>query len=233
MPKGYKFGTTEWSAGVKIAFAGGSHLCQTLRRVAQLRGLDVVASAADLFFVAEDVLDHGDLVRPHAIFEQLLMDVQEPVVLVSQVPPGTTRRWAAEHSHRVYYQVDTIIMRSALTRAYAPEQLVVGCAYPKEPLPLAYQEYLMAFKCPVWQVSYETAELAKCAINYVLAKQIEAANDIAAAARNVGADYHHVEVILRTDARIGPRAYLRPGKTNQHLDRDVATVRRLQVRSGD
>lgn len=212
---------------MKFSFVGTSHLAKTLRRAAALRGLDVVPSGADLFFVAEDVLDHSDTSLVHVLFEQLLLDVSVPIVLVSQVPPGTTRKWAGDQTHRVFYQVDTLRLKDALHRAVYPEQIVIGCADPTIPLPLAYQEYLMAFDCPVLQMSYESAEVAKCGINYVLAKQIEAANHIADAAYVTGADYDDVERVLRNDSRIGPDAYLKPGQPNQHLNRDVNTIRHL------
>lgn len=203
-----------------------------MSRAAEMRGFRIVDFRGDIVFAAEDVLDHADLVTAHLLFEGALdptasMNRDRPIVLVSQVPPGTTRKWAGDQSHRVFYQVDTIIMKSALERAYAPEQIIVGCADPAVPLPLVYQEYLLAFNCPVLQMKYESAEVAKCGINYMLAAQIVAANDVAAAAYVTGADYDDVERALRNDARIGPKAYLRPGHTNQHLSRDVDTVRRL------
>lgn len=73
-------------------------------------------------------------------------------------------------------------------------------------------------------MSYESAEMAKCAINYMLAEQVRAARDLSTAALVCGADYEDVRRAMHNDARIGQHAYLRPGRTNQHLQRDVDTV---------
>lgn len=211
-----------------IIYVGGqSHLAQTIAAAARMRGFDVGTGTnafAALSFAAEDVLDHEDLKAARAVFDGCFGETSQPVVLVSQVPPGTTRKWAGGRSAEVFYQVDTIIMRNALPRVYAPQQIIVGCADPNIPLPLVYQEYVMAHDCPVLQMSYESAEMVKCSINYMLAKQIEAANELAAACEKVGAIYDDVRAALHNDARIGQYAYLRPGKTNQHLDRDIKTL---------
>lgn len=211
---------------ISIDVFGRTHLAQTLMTAAAMRGIDAYDfhNGGDLKFAAADVEDHADLAAAEGAFRQAMSISDVPVILASQVPPGTTRAWAGEDAPRVFCQVDTIIMREALPRAYAPEQFIVGSVDPEAPLPLAYQEYLMAFGCPWLQTSYESAELAKCAINYVLAKQIEAANDLAAAAKVCGAHYTDVAAIMHGDARIGRKAYLRPGRTNQHLDRDIRTV---------
>jgi UDPglucose 6-dehydrogenase len=215
-----------------VCIHGEGHLADTLRAAARRRGFDLgelFGFVGCLTFAVEDVRDHADLAGAHACFDAAVRGRSAPdvpVVLVSQVPPGTTREWAAGRPN-VFYQVDTVIVNRAVARAYAPEQFIVGCSDPSAPLPLAYQEYLAVHDCPVLQMSYESAEVAKLAINYVLSKQIEAACDLAAVSAAVGADYADVERALRNDARIGPHAYLRPGRTNQHLQRDVDTVCKL------
>lgn len=212
-----------------VIFNQAHHVGETLARAAKMRGFklaDNFGDESDLIFVTCDVEDHAHLGDAKATFDAISYGATAPVVHVSQVPPGTTRAWAGSRKG-VFYQADTIIMDRALARAYAPEQFIIGCVDPAAPLPLAYQEYLMAHDCPILRVSYESAEMAKCAINYMLAKQIEAANELAAACEKVGASYEDVRQALHNDARIGKRAYLRPGKPNQHLSRDVDTINRL------
>lgn len=213
-----------------IDVRGDSHLAETTRAAAQLHGFHIWTmeedGEIDLTFAAQDVEDHADLSAAKDEFDYAAAYTpaqRGPLVLLSQVPPGTTRAWAAGRE-QVYYQVDTIIMQHAVARMATPARFIVGAADPSAPLPIAYQAYLAAHQCPVFVMSYESAELAKCAINYVLSEQIRAARDLAAAAERVGADYEDVRVALHSDARIGPRAYLRPGHVNQHLKRDVATI---------
>lgn len=228
---------------MKILICGDSYLAEALARGASVafgtnaaiyrqRSLtrnDLDPMDVDLTFAAVDVLDHFALDEAHAFFSILAvrsLEKRGPLILVSQVPPGTTRKWAGTYK-QIYYQADTLIMKQAVARAASPEQFIIGCAEPDSWLPLAYQQYLLAHGCPVRQMSYESAELAKLGINCVLAKQISTARILETAASAVGADYNDVRKALHGDARIGPGAYLHPGELNQHLARDVITVDRL------
>ena len=96
-------------------------------------------------------------------------------------------------------------------------------------MPRLYACYLRAFDCPIIRMSYESAELSKLAVNYLLAAQIEAANVLDAVARKVGADWNEMMPGLRLDARIGPRAYIKPGIVGGHLPRDIRTIERLRT----
>ena len=222
-----------------IEVLGESHLAQTLKRAATIRGFTVNPHeygehyGPDLTFVAEDVYEHNDagLSAANGIANTAVImasddDKEVPVVVLSQVPPGWMRSYG-ETRENVFYQVDTIIMNSAIERMVHPEQIIVGCLEPSKPLPLAYQEYLLAFECPVLKMSYESAELAKLAINYFLTAQITTTNILAGVAEKIGADWNDVARALHNDKRIGKYAYLRPGKANQHLNRDVTTIRVL------
>jgi len=205
---------------------GEGHLADVLRCELELwAGYSEDGLGQDVLgFVAEDITDHEPAQLGAALraFERARAH-HRTVVVLSQVPPGWMRS-VVKNRAWAYYQVDTIIVRSAVERMMRPEQIIVGCADPSAPLSLEYQSYLALHSCPVLQMTYESAELAKCGVNYVLAKQIEAANELARAAGACGADYAQVMRALRGDSRIGSCAYLRPGGTNQHLDRDVATI---------
>ena len=225
---------------MRLHFAGrqpngfDSHLAETMSRAAQLRGFEISdLMLAELVFVAVDVLDHGNLDEVLTCAKHVEQNCAKAhaIVIVSQVPPGFTRGFRDKRVVRIYYQVDTIITSRAVERVLRPEQFIVGCADPAAPLPLVYQEYLAAHACPVRQMSYESAELAKCAINYFLAGQIKMSCELAVAAAQVGADWADVARAVGGDARIGPHAYLRPGKTNQHLERDLTTVLALRGRA--
>jgi UDPglucose 6-dehydrogenase len=80
----------------------------------------------------------------------------------------------------------------------------------------------------------ESAELVKHGINAFLALSISFANELAGIAERVGADAAEVERGLRTDGRIGPRAYLRPGAAfaGGTLARDVDYLTRIGERNG-
>jgi UDPglucose 6-dehydrogenase len=73
-------------------------------------------------------------------------------------------------------------------------------------------------------MSVESAEMTKHAINAFLATSVTFANEIAAICELVGADAKEVERGLKTEARIGPKAYLSPGGpfAGGTLARDIA-----------
>lgn len=219
---------------MKCRVYGEGHLAETLQKELQLHRVEYSShseGSVDVAFVAEDILDHDDATQLNRVSDliEVAANKCQCVVVLSQVPPGWIRIYgdAIRLPGVLYYQVDTIIVRHAVARMMRPAQIIVGCLNPAAPLDLAYQAYLTLHDCPVLQMSYESAELAKCAFNYALSTQIEMSNMLSLAADACGADYADVAHALRGDARIGGQAYLRPGKPNQHLNRDVTTIRRL------
>lgn len=60
-------------------------------------------------------------------------------------------------------------------------------------------------------MSVESAEMTKHALNSFLATSVAFINEIASLCEKVGADAKEVERGLKSDIRIGPRAYLSPG----------------------
>jgi UDPglucose 6-dehydrogenase len=83
-------------------------------------------------------------------------------------------------------------------------------------------------------MSVESAEMTKHAINAFLAASVAFANEIASICESVGADAKEVERGLKTEARIGPRAYLSPGAAfaGGTLARDVAFLNRTALERG-
>lgn len=216
----------------KFHVYGEGFLATTMRCALEAHRLEL-ADDADLAFVAQDVLDHSSAEQLNKVRDLLMQAVLlHPVIVVlSQVPPRWMGAWNNDlHPAHVFYQIDTLIVKRAVERATRPEQVVIGCADPSAILPLAYQEYLAPLECPVLQMSYESAELAKCAINYFLGAQIKATNELWAAAEQLGASWDDVVRVLRNDVRIGKHAYLDPGLPNRHLLRDIESVEALIAR---
>jgi UDPglucose 6-dehydrogenase len=155
------------------------------------------------------------------------------LVVLCQVPPGFTRtvKLAPE---RLYYQVETLVFGRAVDRAVNPERFIVGCADPRAPLPAAYRDFLSAFGCPVLPMRYESAELAKIAINCCLVASVSVANTLAELCERIGAAWPEIAPALKLDKRIGPHAYLSPGLgiAGGNLERDLATVIRLAGEAG-
>jgi UDPglucose 6-dehydrogenase len=198
-------------------------------------------SSCDLVYVAPDVPtdDQGcsDLGPVDAMLE-LAADATRTntvVVVLSQVPPGFTRK-RQRPGRSLRYQVETLIFGRAVERALYPERYIVGCPDPGLPLPAAYAAFLGAYGCPILPMRFESAELAKISINMCLVASVSTANTLAELCERIGADWSEIAPALKLDRRIGPHAYLAPGLgiAGGNLERDLATICNLaDERGGD
>jgi UDPglucose 6-dehydrogenase len=81
----------------------------------------------------------------------------------------------------------------------------------------------------------ESAEMVKHALNSFLALSITFINEISRLGEHVGADAREVSLGLKSEPRIGPRAYLGPGGAfaGGTLARDVVTLSKLGAAHGE
>jgi UDPglucose 6-dehydrogenase len=189
----------------------------------------------DLVFVSKDVPTDDNGESRADLIESLAHDVFAalsgsgiPVVLLSQVTPGTTRRLASEYE-LLSYQVETLVIGQALSRASHPERHIVGVADVTVGLHPRHSEWLDVFPATIHVMNYESAELSKIAINLFLAASVSTTNSVAELARSLGASWDDIAPTLRTDRRIGPHAYLTPGLglSGGNIERDLAAFLRL------
>lgn len=188
-------------------------------------------------FVAADVSTDGTGLGELGPIDQLLTLVLDAtgedaaIVVLSQVPPGYTRR-KRRAGRDVYYQVETLVFGQAVDRALNPERQIVGCYDPAQDLHAGYSNLLAVDACPVLRMRYESAELAKISINMCLASSICTANTLAEICEKIGADWSEIVPALKLDRRIGQHAYLAPGLgiAGGNLERDLAAVRDLADR---
>lgn len=197
-----------------------------------LAGCDLVYLATD---VPTDDQGASDLTGIRELSNAVAAHLAARAVLVvlCQVPPGFTRQLSLPHE-RLFYQVETLVFGRAVERALHPERIIVGCADPARGLPAAYRNFLAAFGCPVLPMRYESAELAKIAINCCLVASVTVANTLAELSERIGADWSEIVPALKLDRRIGQYAYLTPGLglAGGNLERDLATVMRLAEATG-
>jgi UDPglucose 6-dehydrogenase len=188
--------------------------------------------------VPTDDSNTSDLTPVNDLIDRALPHLAQGVtfVMMSQVAPGFTRtlreRICAarpELAFDVYYWVETLAFGDAVRRATRPERLIVGCADPSQPLPEELREGLAAFGCPILPMRYESAELAKTAINLYLIGSVTYSNTLSNLCEAIGADWAEIRPALHLDKRIGPAAYLRPslGIAGGNLERDLVTLRGL------
>jgi len=214
----------------KLYFVGNSHLHKTYKQAAMMRFFKIVdIEKADLVFIAQDVNNDAELL----LLDELIRNTRPyllddtPLVVLSQVPPGYTRKidW-----NPVIYQVETLITsdRQELYCALHPARIICGTKNGiKDRLPEPYKRYLKEFSNNIIHVSWEAAELAKAAINVFLASSIDTANMMYKVATKLGVDWNDVVPALRSDRRIGGYAYILPGEFGPHLQRDWDRMRKL------
>jgi UDPglucose 6-dehydrogenase len=214
-----------------MAAAFSANLSYTVR-LSDLGACDIVYIATD---VPTDDRGQSDLSAISRLIEDVLpaLGPSALLVILCQVPPGFTRRLPLPRE-RLFYQVETLVFGRAVERATEPERFIVGCAEPDHPLPAPYAALLGAFKCPVLPMRYESAELAKIAINCCLVASVSVANTLAELSERIGADWNEIIPALRLDRRIGPYSYLVPGLgiAGGNLERDLATVMRFSEETG-
>jgi UDPglucose 6-dehydrogenase len=156
------------------------------------------------------------------------------VLISSQLPVGSTSSIAALYRQeypdggvRFAYSPENLRLGKALEVFRRPGRVVVGVSRPADreiltPLLAPFSENL------IW-MSIESAEMTKHALNAFLADSVAFANEIASLCEEVGADAVQVEQGLKSDERIGARAYLRAGGpfAGGTLARDVSFLAML------
>lgn len=154
----------------------------------------------------------------------------EALVLVSsQVPVGTTRELETAFARArpgvpvsFACSPENLRLGKAIEVFTKPDRVVVGVRTERDADRL--RVLLAPFTAHVEVVRVESAELTKHALNAYLATSVAFINEIARVAELVGADTREVERGLKSDIRIGPRAYVKPGGAyaGGTLARDVA-----------
>ncbi len=199
---------------------------------ADLARCDIVYISLD---VPTDDQALSDLSPVRAMIDEVnaALSPEALLVVLCQVPPGFTRSIQRVPS-RVYYQVETLIFGRAMERALFPERYIIGCADPSAPLHPALASHLQAYGCPLLPMRYESAELAKTAINLFLAAQVCTANTLAEVCEKIGADWQEIIPSLRLDKRIGQHAYISPGLglSGGNIERDLKTVSHIGYEMG-
>lgn len=179
-------------------------------------------AAADIVWIAIDTPvnenDVADTAYVDAAIGSLLPHLRSgsTVLISSQMPVGSTTRTEAAYRKRYSerdlgfaYSPENLRLGKALDAFRKPERIVIGTrrAEDRERLTNLLRPFCNNL---VW-MSVESAEMTKHALNAFLANSIVFINELAAICEATGADAKEVESGLKTDVRIGPRAYLTAG----------------------
>lgn len=160
---------------------------------------------ADVDFVVTEATRLFPYIKAHAT-----------VLVSSQVPVGTTRKLLQRHQEicpdkpvSFACSPENLRLGKALSVFQTPDRVVVGVSSDadKPALSALFQPFTDNL---VW-MSIESAEMTKHALNAFFATSVVFINELATLCEQVGADARDVERGLKSEERIGTKAYLRPG----------------------
>lgn len=188
----------------------------------------------DLVFISQDIKVEKEGISNKNYVEILINKVLEninsstPLIIMSQVEIGFTRRFEKRHDN-IFYQMETLVFGQALQRLLNQDRIVVGSSLIDQELPNLYKKYLNAFKCPIIQMKFEEAEFTKQCVNIFLASSICTTNSLAEVSENLGLSWSRIVEGVRGDKRIGKYAYLMPGLGigGVNLIRDLVNLKNL------
>ena len=191
-------------------------------------------SGADLLWVCYDTpVDDDDTANLTPVLQGI--DSCAPhlgpntlVLISSQVPVGTCRRLERRHRHlRFAHSPENLRLGKAIEVFTHADRIVLGVRQRSDAEEL--RPLLSHFTSNLVVMRTESAEMTKHAINSFLALSIAFMNEVARLCEATGADAKEVERGLKSESRIGPKAYLSPGGpfAGGTLARDVVALSRI------
>jgi UDPglucose 6-dehydrogenase len=184
-------------------------------RPSAVKDADIVWIAWDTPVDEEDRADVAFVIaQVEVLFEHLREDCL--VLVSSQLPVGSIARlergYAARRpSGRVSFACspENLRLGKAIEAFTKPDRIVLGVRSAADADRI--RALLAPFSPSIDVMRVESAELTKHALNAFLATSVAFINEVATLAERVGADTREVERAIKSDGRIGPRAYLHPG----------------------
>jgi UDPglucose 6-dehydrogenase len=177
---------------------------------------------AEVLWVTFDTpVDDDDLADINFVLNQvksalMLLSDGALVLVSSQLPVGSiailenfTKEIAPNKRISFASSPENLRLGKALNVFLHPDRIIVGTRSAEDRI--ALEKLLSPITEKIEWMSVESAEMTKHAINAFLATSVTFANEIAAICELVGADAKEVERGLKSESRIGPKAYLSPG----------------------
>jgi len=197
-------------------------------------------AGADILWVCYDTPvndnDESDVEFVLANLRKALPGLQKGalVLVSSQLPVGTCARLEKEFPQLHFAcSPENLRLGKAIDSFEKADRVIVGIR--DETKKALLQKLFAPFTQQVLFMRTESAEMVKHALNSFLALSITFINEIARLGERVGADAKEVAQGLKSEPRIGPRAYLGPGGpfAGGTLARDVVTLTRLAKAQGE
>jgi UDPglucose 6-dehydrogenase len=156
------------------------------------------------------------------------------VLISAQLPVGTCAKLEEEFPQFHFaYSPENLRLGKALDAFEKADRVVVGIR--TDAKKAALEQLFAPFTPKVLFMRTESAEMVKHALNAFLALSITFINEVARLCEHTGADAKEVSAGLKSEARIGPKAYLGPGGpfAGGTLARDVVTLTQLAAANGE
>ena len=156
------------------------------------------------------------------------------VLISSQLPVGTCASLEREFPQFHFAcSPENLRLGRALDAFEKAERVIVGLRTDARRALL--EQLFQPFAPQVIFMRTESAEMVKHALNSFLAVSITFINEIARLCEHTGADAREVSAGLKSDVRIGPKAYLGPGGpfAGGTLARDVVSLTKLAEAQGE
>ncbi len=177
---------------------------------------------ADIVWVTFDTPvdqdDRADTLWVEAEIKKLFPYLKNDGVMIisSQLPVGTIDKLHKEFTHCLPKNKITLVcipenlrLGKSIAVFSHPDRIIVGLDDLEKKSEI--QTLLKPISENIVWMSVVSAEMTKHAINSFLAVSVTFINELAAICETVGANAKDVEAGLKTEERIGPKAYLRPG----------------------
>ncbi|MCK9401157.1 MAG: nucleotide sugar dehydrogenase [Bacteroidales bacterium] len=185
-------------------------------------GSEIDLSDIEMLWIAYDTpVNEDDIADVGFVFDQIVKTVkflpsETTIIISSQMPVGSIKKLEIIADHLFpdkhfgfVYSPENLRLGKALNVFLNPDRIIVGVRRNIDRLRL--EILLNPITSNIEWMSVESAEMTKHAINAFLATSIVFMNEIASICELVGADAKEVERGLKSENRIGPKAYLSPG----------------------
>ncbi len=197
-------------------------------------------AAADVLWITYDTpVNNDDEADVEFVLQRIrrcipYLPAQATVLISSQLPVGTCRKLEQEYpALRFAYSPENLQLGKAIAAFEAAERTVVGTR--NEAPHVVLEQLLSPFTKRILWMRTESAEMVKHGLNAFLALSVTFINELAGICEKVGADAAQLSAGLKSDVRIGPKAYLSAGGAfaGGTLARDVVSLMDVAQAKGE
>jgi len=201
---------------------GNGHLAKTIRESIEQLGL-----AGNAVIIAIDTPINTDFSVDLEEIEGALVKARQNdslVIIMSPIPVSYLKTARKVLGRDFVYNPENLRIAEGVELFINADRQIIGCSKKLKP---QMEDFYKWYKGDLLFMSLESAAMVKHATNGFLAMSIGYANKIAKNCEDVGAEYEDVVKGIKSDSRIGQKAYLIPGQPSKHLLRDLKILESL------